>query len=239
MTELIVALDVETLERALELVDAAGAEVEWYKIGSQLFCEAGPDAVKALKERGKKVFLDLKFHDIPNTVANAVSAGVRMGADMLNVHASGGTEMMRAAVKASAETAGKLEVEPPLVIAVTVLTSMDAPALREVMSSECDIEPAEQVERLAKLAANAGMDGVVCSAREIEIIKSACGENFSLIVPGIRPAGSALGDQKRVMTPAEAAAGGANFIVVGRPVLRAENPAAAARAIRAELVDSE
>ncbi|MCK5844829.1 MAG: orotidine-5'-phosphate decarboxylase [Victivallales bacterium] len=236
MTKLIVALDVEKLEKALEFVDAAGPEVEWYKIGSQLFCEAGPEAVAALKRRGKKVFLDLKFHDIPNTVANAVAAGVRMGADMVNVHASGGSVMMRAAVEAAKEAASAEGTETPLVIAVTVLTSMDASALGEVINAaDDDANPAEHVRRLAQLAENSGMDGVVCSAMEIELIKGACGSDFTLVVPGIRPAGSALGDQKRVMTPAEAAAKEADFIVVGRPVLKAENPAAAAKSINAEL----
>ena len=233
MTKLIVALDVDTLDKALALVDAAGSEVEWYKIGSQLFCEAGPDAVAALKKRGKKVFLDLKFHDIPNTVANAVAAGVRMGADMVNVHASGGSEMMRAAVEAAA--AAKPDGgTAPLVIAVTVLTSMDGAALNEALNTD-GVEPAAQVAHLAKLARKSGMNGVVCSAREIELIKEVCGDDFTLVVPGIRPAGSAVGDQKRVMTPSEAAAKGADYIVVGRPVLKAENPAEAAKAINAEL----
>lgn len=235
MTKLIVALDVDTLDKALEIVDAAGAEVEWYKIGSQLFCEAGPKAVQALKERGKKVFLDLKFHDIPNTVANAVTAGVKMGADIVNVHASGGSEMMRAAVDASAKIADEKGMETPLIIAVTVLTSMDAPALTSALNANEEIQPANHVAHLAKLAKSSGMNGVVCSAKEIELIKDACGKEFVLVVPGIRPAGSALGDQKRVMTPAEAAAKGADFIVVGRPVIKADNPAEAAKAINLEL----
>jgi orotidine-5'-phosphate decarboxylase len=234
MTKLIVALDVDTLDKALDIVDAAGTEVEWYKIGSQLFCEAGPKAVQALKERGKKVFLDLKFHDIPNTVANAVTAGVEMGADIVNVHASGGSEMMRAAVDAAAKIADP-DAEPPLIIAVTVLTSMDAPGLTSALNAEKEVQPANHVTHLAKLAKSAGMNGVVCSAKEIELIKDACGTDFVLVVPGIRPAGSALGDQKRVMTPAEAAAKGADFIVVGRPVIKAANPAEAAKAINSEL----
>lgn len=235
MTKLIVALDVDTLDKALEIVDAAGPEVEWYKIGSQLFCEAGPNAVRLLKERGKKVFLDLKFHDIPNTVANAVAAGVKMGADIVNVHASGGSEMMRAAVEASAKIADEKGTPAPLIIAVTVLTSMDAGAITSILNAESEVDPAKHVVHLAKLAKASGMNGVVCSAKEIELIKDACGKEFVLVVPGIRPAGSALGDQKRVMTPAEAAAKGADFIVVGRPVIKAENPAEAAKAINLEL----
>lgn len=233
MTKLIVALDKDSLAEALEVVDAAGDSVEWYKIGSQLFCKEGPAAVKAVKDKGKKVFLDLKFHDIPNTVANAVANSVRMGVDMVNVHASGGEEMMMRSVEAAKEAA--VSGELPLVIAVTVLTSMNEAGLNQVLNVDTPRPPAAQVEHLAKLAKQSGMAGVVCSAHEIDIIRNACGKDFVLIVPGIRPAGSAVGDQKRVMTPAEAAAKGADFIVVGRPVLNAPDPAAAAKAINKEL----
>ena len=232
MTELIVALDKDSLEDALALVDAAGDSVKWYKVGSQLFCKEGPDAVRALKEKGKKVFLDLKFHDIPNTVANAVANGVSMGADMVNVHASGGSEMMKRSVEAGVKAAPA--GVNPLIIAVTVLTSMDESGLRAAINSDV-ATPAEHVKHLAKLAKSSGMNGVVCSAHEIDIIREVCGEDFLLIVPGIRPAGSAVGDQKRVMTPSEAAGKGADFIVVGRPVLQADNPAEAAASIQAEL----
>lgn len=232
-TELIVALDFEKLQSALDFVDTAGDSVSWYKIGSQLFCSAGPAAVAALKAKGKKVFLDLKFHDIPNTVASAVAEAVKMGADMVNVHASGGKEMMRAAVKAAADIApaGKR----PLIIAVTVLTSMDESALTEVMNRNDAYTPSVHVPHLAKLAKESGMEGVVASAHEIDLIRKACGEDFVLVIPGIRPADSSTDDQKRVMTPSEAAKKGANFIVVGRPVLKAKNPAEAARAIKAEM----
>ena len=233
MTKLIVALDKDSLAEALAVVDAAGDSVEWYKIGSQLFCKEGPAAVKAIKDKGKKVFLDLKFHDIPNTVANAVANSVRMGVEMVNVHASGGEEMMSRSVEAAKETAAGGDL--PLVIAVTVLTSMNEAGLTQVLNVDTPRPPAEQVEHLAKLAKQSGMSGVVCSAHEIDIIRKSCGQNFALIVPGIRPAGSAVGDQKRVMTPAEAAAKGADFIVVGRPVLNAPDPAEAARAINKEL----
>ncbi len=232
MTQLIVALDKDSLEEALPLVDAAGDSVEWYKIGSQLFCKEGPAAVKALKERGKKVFLDLKFHDIPNTVANAVANGVAMGADMINVHACGGEEMMTRAVEAGIKNAPA--GTKPLVIAVTVLTSMNEAALQQVLNHD-NCTPAQHVTHLAKLAKKSGMNGVVCSAHEIDVIHENCGDDFILVVPGIRPAGAAVGDQKRVMTPREAAAKGADFIVVGRPVLQAENPAEAAKAIQSEL----
>jgi len=233
MTKLIVALDKDSLAEALKIVDAAGDSVEWYKIGSQLFCKEGPAAVKAIKDKGKKVFLDLKFHDIPNTVANAVENSVKMGVDMVNVHASGGTEMMQRSVEAAnnANNSGIL----PLVIAVTVLTSMNEEGLSEVLDCVPTKSPATQVKHLAKLAKKSGMNGAVCSAHEIDIIRKACGEDFSLIVPGIRPTGVAVGDQKRVMTPREAAEKGANFIVVGRPVLNAKSPSEAAIAINKEL----
>lgn len=233
MTKLIVALDKDSLNEALAVVDAAGDSVEWYKIGSQLFCKEGPVAVQAVKAKGKKVFLDLKFHDIPNTVANAVSVSVKMGVDMLNVHASGGEEMMTRAVAAAKDAAATGEL--PLVIAVTVLTSMDEAGLTQVLNLDTPRSPALQVEHLAKLAQQSGMAGVVCSAHEIDIIKELCGDDFKLIVPGIRPAGSAVGDQKRVMTPAQASEKGADFIVVGRPVVQAPDPASAALAINQEL----
>jgi orotidine-5'-phosphate decarboxylase len=234
-TELIVALDFEKLQSALDFVETAGDSVTWYKVGSQLFCSAGPAAVAALKAKGKKVFLDLKFHDIPNTVSSAVAEAVKLGADMVNVHASGGREMMMAAVKAASDnsTAGKR----PLIIAVTVLTSMDGAALTEVMNRSDVYTPSVHVPHLAKLAKESGMDGVVASAHEIDLIRSACGGDFVLVIPGIRPADSSTDDQKRVMTPRQAAEKGANFIVVGRPVLKAKNPAEAARAIKAEMIN--
>ncbi len=232
-SELIVALDFENLKPALEFVGTAGDSVTWYKVGSQLFCSAGPAAVAELKARGKKVFLDLKFHDIPNTVAGAVVEAVRMGADMVNVHASGGREMMKAAVKSASDNA-KLGARP-LVIAVTVLTSMDEPVLTEVLNRKDSYPPATHVPHLAKLAKDSGMDGVVASAHEIELIRNVCGNDFVLVIPGIRPADTSTDDQKRIMTPAEAVRKGANFLVVGRPVLKAKNPAEAALAIRAEM----
>ncbi len=223
-TQLIVALDVDTLDQAAGLVDAAGPAVEWYKVGKQLFTRCGPAAVSMLNSRGKKVFLDLKYHDIPNTVAGAVTAAAGLGAKLLTVHACGGPAMLKAA--AAAGRAGGV-----LVLAVTVLTSMDAAELRTVGVND---EPAAQVRRLGALAKEAGVPGAVCSPLEIEILRQACGEDFTLVIPGIRPAGADLGDQKRVMTPARAAAAGANFIVVGRPITAAPDPAAAALAILAE-----
>jgi len=233
-TELIVALDIDTIAVARDIVQAAEEQVLWYKVGSQLFCRTGPQAVAMLKENGKKVFLDLKYHDIPNTVANAVATAGAMGVDMVNVHASGGREMMQAAVKILAEKSGD---QKPLLIGVTVLTSMDQAALAESLNLDDDYTPQNHVRHLAGLASASGMDGVVCSAHEISMIRDQCGGEFKLIVPGIRPAGSSRGDQKRVMTPGEAASLGADFIVVGRPVYQAPDPAAAAAAIVAEMAN--
>jgi orotidine-5'-phosphate decarboxylase len=224
-TELIIALDFNCRRDAMALVDAAGDRVQWYKIGKQLFTREGPEIVKALKDRGKQVFLDLKFHDIPNTTAQAVRSAAAIGADMTNVHASGGAAMLRAAAEAASESG-------VLLLAVTVLTSMNAEELTGIGIADA---PAAQVQRLACLAQSAGVPGVVCSALEIDLLRQVCGPDFVLVVPGIRPAGADLNDQKRVMTPGEAARAGADYIVVGRPVTAAEDPRAAANAILEEL----
>lgn len=224
-TQLIVALDVDTPQQAFELVDTIGAHVQWYKVGKQLFTRYGPAVLDGLKQRGKQVFLDLKYHDIPNTVAQAVRAAAAIGADMTNVHAGGGPTMLKAAAEAAAETG-------ILVIGVTVLTSLDAAELAAV---GIQVPPAEQVLRLASLSRQCGLPGVVCSPLEIELIHGACGPEFVLVVPGIRPAGSSKGDQKRVMTPGEAARAGAQYIVVGRPVTAAAEPGQAAAGILREI----
>jgi orotidine-5'-phosphate decarboxylase len=224
-TRLIVALDVDTLDAAAHLVERLGAAVEWYKVGKQLFTRHGPAAVRLLKEAGKRVFLDLKFHDIPNTVAQAVRSAAAIGADLTNVHASGGPSMLRAAAQAGRESG-------ILVTAVTVLTSMDQAELAAV---GVDLDPAQQVVRLAVLSRDCGISGVVCSPLEVPLIRLACGPDFVLVVPGIRPAGSGSDDQKRIMTPGQAAAAGTDFIVVGRPITAAPDALAAASAILAEL----
>lgn len=224
-TKLMVALDVDGLAEAFAMVERLGDEVSWYKVGKQLFTRLGAVVVQGLKERGKKVFLDMKYHDIPNTVGQAVRSAAAIGADLCNVHASGGPAMLKAAAEAGRETG-------LTVVAVTVLTSMDAAELSAV---GINVTPAEQVLRLAKLTRDCGLPGVVCSAQEIGLIREACGKDFLLVVPGIRPAGASKGDQKRVMTPSEAAQAGAQYIVVGRPILAADDPIAAARAINAEL----
>ncbi|MEO6238081.1 MAG: orotidine-5'-phosphate decarboxylase [Vicinamibacterales bacterium] len=231
---ILVALDVETRDQALTLADCLRGSVAGFKIGSRLFTSAGPSIVRTLVERGDRVFLDLKFHDIPNTVATAVAAAVELGVWMLNVHASGGTAMMQAARAAADDAAAKRNSQPPLLIAVTVLTSMSQAALREI---GVVIDVMDQVLRLAELTREAGLDGVVASPRETAAIRSRCGAGFAIVTPGIRggAAGGPKGDQERTMSPAEAVAAGASYLVVGRPIIAAADPAAAALAISESL----
>ena len=232
MNRILVALDVDTRAKALALADTLRGAVAGYKIGKQLFTAEGPDMVRALTARGDRVFLDLKFHDIPNTVAGAVASAVGTGAWMVNVHASGGSAMMRAAAEAARTAAQKADVARPLVIGVTVLTSMDESALAEVGATRPVME---QVVHLAALARTAGLDGVVASPQEITAIRAACGPDFVIVTPGIRPAGQAgKDDQARTLTPAEAVAAGATYLGIGRPITAAADPRAAAMAIAAE-----
>lgn len=227
---ILVALDVETRDEALQLADTLRGSVGGFKIGSRLFTAEGPSIVRALTDRGDRVFLDLKFHDIPNTVATAVAAAVQLGVWMVNVHAAGGTAMMRAAKAAAEEAAAKGGTKTPLVTAVTVLTSMNQAALRE---TGIVIDLMDQVLRLAELTREAGLDGVVASARETAAIRSRCGTGFAIVTPGIR-GGAAAGskdDQERTMSPDQAVAAGASYLVVGRPIIAAADPAAAARQI--------
>jgi len=231
---LLVALDVDSGARALalarELRDVAGG----FKIGSRLFTLEGPSLVRALAETGARVFLDLKFHDIPNTVAQAVESAVLTGAWMINVHASGGVPMMERARQAASDTAARAGVRSPLMIAVTVLTSMDAPTLRTV-GVERALE--DHVLALARLTQQARLDGVVASPQETAAIRSACGPDFAIVTPGIRgaAAGTEKNDQSRTMGAAAAVKAGATYIVVGRPIIAAPNPRAAAEAILGEL----
>ena len=231
---LLVALDVDNADRALTLANQVRDVAGGLKVGSRLFTMAGPDLVRRIVESGARVFLDLKFHDIPNTVAQAVDAAVRTGAWMINVHASGGSAMMQAAARAAAEAAAASGRQTPLVIAVTVLTSMDEKALTQTGVTRPLLD---HVLMLARLAHDAGMQGVVASPHETAAIRQACGPDFAIVTPGIRgaSAGQEKNDQARTMGPAEAVKAGATYIVVGRPIIAAPEPRAAAEAIVAEL----
>ena len=232
----LVALDVDTADAALDLARRLQGHVAGYKVGLELINAAGfglLDDLKAQAGADAKVFYDCKFHDIPNTVAGASRAAAKRGVWMFNVHASGGSAMLRAAVSGAEEGAAQAGVTKPLVIAVSVLTSLSADVLRDELGVSRTLP--EQVVALARLAQDAGCDGLVASPHEIGAIREACGPDFLLVIPGVRPAGSALGDQKRVMTPGEAVRAGADYLVVGRPITAAADPVEAARAINLEV----
>lgn len=223
---LCVAFDTASLDDALELANRLTGRTGFVKVGLELFSAAGPAAVKELQALGLKTFLDLKLHDIPNTVARAVRSCTALGASMLTLHASGGAEMISAARRSADEAAASLGVESPRLLAVTVLTSLDGPALLRTFGHET--QPQDFVLRLATLARDSGADGVVCSARETGNVKKACGREFLAVTPGIRPAGAGSDDQKRVTTPGDAIRAGSDLLVVGRPITAAPDPAAAA-----------
>jgi orotidine-5'-phosphate decarboxylase len=230
---LIVALDVDSLAQAERLAERLDGLVRRFKIGSQLFTASGPAVVEAIQKRGAEVFLDLKFHDIPNTVAGAAREAARLGVFMFNVHASGGLAMMKAAADGAAAAAVELSVRRPLAIAVTVLTSLDRAALYRELGVTSSVEG--HVLRLSELAREAGLDGTVASPVEIAAIRRSLGAAWVIVTPGVRPAGSAAGDQSRVATPGAAARAGAHYLVVGRPITGAPDPAAAAAAILEEM----
>ena len=230
---LIVALDVDSLAQAERLAERLDGLVRRFKIGSQLFTAGGPAAVEAIQKRGAEVFLDLKFHDIPNTVAGAAREAARLGVFMFNVHASGGLAMMKAAADGAAAAAVELSVRRPLAIAVTVLTSLDRAALHRELGVASSVEG--HVLHLSELAREAGLDGTVASPVEIAAIRRSLGAAWVIVTPGVRPAGSAADDQSRVATPGAAARAGAHYLVVGRPITGAPDPAAAAAAILEEM----
>ena len=229
---IIVALDVPKVETALQLAAQLAPVVGAFKIGSELFTNAGPEIVTRIRATGAAVFLDLKFHDIPNTVAKAVAAAVRLDVQMLTIHTCGGLEMMAAAEKAAQETARELDRPAPLVLGVTVLTSLDSNELNEV---GVETNVGKQVERLANLAARAGLRGLVCSPLEIATLREFLPAEMQLVTPGIRATSIRTDDQKRTLSAKEALAAGANWLVIGRPIYAAENPRAAAETILSSL----
>lgn len=230
---LVLALDIDSDRDALGIVDELKDAVGLFKVGHQLFTAYGPDIVRRIIGRGGRVFLDLKYHDIPNTVARASAEAVRLGASIFNVHALGGLDMMKAAAESAKETADKLGVPAPLVLAVTVLTSMDERSLRKELKIARSLQ--REVSHLARLARRAGMHGVVASPQEIKMLRRAVRGEFVILTPGVRPVWAGRDDQKRIMTPAEAVAAGANYIVIGRPVLKAEDRRAAVEKILEEI----
>lgn len=228
---ILVALDFPDASTAVAMADRLRGSVGGFKVGKQLFTAEGPALVRRLTERGDRVFLDLKFHDIPNTVAGAIESALKLGVWMVNVHASGGRAMMQAA-RDAADRAAAAGGTRALVIGVTVLTSLDGAALAETGAGD---DTARQVERLALLARDAGLDGVVCSPQEIALVRKACGEGFAIVTPGIRGASDAKGDQQRTATPAGALKAGADYLVIGRPITAASDPREAAERIAAEM----
>jgi len=229
---LIFALDVEHFGEAQELVGLLKGHVGLFKVGKQLFTHSGPKVIDMIRRKGERVFLDLKFHDIPNTVAKAGEEAAKLGSAIFTVHSMGGYEMMKRTVESSRNIAKQLNIPKPLILAVTILTSMDEGILEEVgIKTPVD----QQVVRLATLAKRAGVSGVVASPREISLIRDHCGSNFLIVTPGVRPASAAKDDQKRILTPGEAVRAGADYIVVGRPIREADDPVKAADEIVEEI----
>ena len=229
---LIVALDVSTMDAMKSIVSSLGDSVSFYKVGMELFYAEGDQTVRYLQEHSKHVFLDLKLHDIPNTVAHGVSSLTRLGANLITIHGQGGPIMMKAAAEAARESAEKLGIERPKLLAITVLTSFDDESWTSIGGQ---LPIADQVIRLAKLAKESGMDGVVCSALEAKMIREACGPDFLIVTPGIRPSFAATNDQKRIATPSNALQDGASCLVIGRPITQAEHPQEAVRLIIEEM----
>jgi orotidine-5'-phosphate decarboxylase len=230
---IVLALDVDSDREALDIVGELGTAVGMFKVGHQLFTAYGPDIVRRIIGTGSKVFLDLKYHDIPNTVAKASAEAVKLGVSIFNVHALGGADMMKASAEAARETADRLGRPAPIVLAVTVLTSMDEQSLRRELKIARSLP--RQVSHLARMAQRAGMHGVVASPQEIKLLRRSVRSPFVILTPGVRPAWAAKDDQKRILSPGEAVTAGADYIVVGRPVLKAPDRKAAAEKIVQEI----
>ena len=228
---IVVAMDYDNAASCMAMAQRLDPSLCRLKVGKELFTAAGPQVVDALMSLGFDVFLDLKFHDIPNTTAKAVKAAASLGVWMVNVHASGGERMMLAA----REQLDKVQGPSPLLIAVTVLTSMER---QDLMGVGLNVEPQQQVLNLAELTRQSGLDGVVCSAQEVSMLRAAQGSEFTLVTPGIRPAGSAADDQRRIVTPADAVALGSSYLVIGRPITQAQDPVAKCQQIIAEIAQS-
>jgi orotidine-5'-phosphate decarboxylase len=233
---IIIALDVATFDQARELMEQLGDKAQMFKVGPQLFTSVGPDIISEIKGKGKKLFLDLKFHDIPNTVARAAEAATELGVDMFNVHASGGLEMMRAAAEATKSKASELGLMKPLILGVTILTSIDGLTFQQDFASSNSLQ--EQIVYMARLAQRAGLDGVVASPQEIQLIRIACGDDFVVVTPGVRPEWASHDDQRRTMTPAQALAAGATYVVSGRPIYQSPEPADALTRILQQLEEN-
>ncbi len=232
---LVLALDLDSDSEALAVVDELRGSVGMFKVGHQLFTAYGPNIVRRIIAKGEKVFLDLKYHDIPNTVAKASAEAVKLGVSIFNVHALGGLDMMQAAAESARDAADKAGREVPVVLAVTVLTSMDEKSLRRELKITRSLQ--REVSHLARLAQRAGMHGVVASPQEIKMLRRSVRGPFLILTPGVRPAWAGKDDQKRIMTPGEAVAAGADYLVVGRPVLKAANRKAAVEMILEEIKD--
>ncbi len=236
-TELVLALDVYDIDLVKKYITDLKGRVKYFKVGNQLFTSFGPEVVRMITENGISVFLDLKYHDIPNTVEQAARAAVRLGVSIMNVHTVGGLEMMKRAVSGAKDEAAKLGIPAPVVLGVTVLTSMDKELYAECFGNKTSVS--DTVLFLCSQAKKAGLDGVVASPMEIRLIKDAAGEGFKVLTPGIRPKWASADDQKRIATPKEAVKSGADYIVVGRPILKSHNPFDAANKILEEMETEE
>lgn len=231
---IILALDVNDPAYALDMVERFGQDIDVFKVGLELFCAAGPSVVQGIHDRGKKVFLDLKFHDIPNTVAGAALAATRMGVFMFNMHASSGSEAMRRCVDGVRECCIKENLQRPILLGVTVLTSIGSEILKDELSVHHSVHT--HVKQMAKMAKNSGMDGVVASGHEAHLVKEHCGKDFIIVTPGIRPSWTPPDDQKRTMTPKEAIRNGADYLVMGRSILKQPDASKALELINLEIL---